>query len=98
MVNTVAVVRNAAGIHVRPSGIIAGRAAEYRGLVTIRAKGSEIDASNVVGLLTLGLLPGDSVEIEVEGANEQETAAIFVELLERKYDFPPRSPINRRER
>ena len=90
MVSLQATVHNIAGIHVRPSGVIIKSVAGYEGNIKVSAKGMEIDLKNIMGLIAMGLEKDDRVDIIVEGADEQETAAALKELFESNFDFPPR--------
>jgi phosphotransferase system HPr-like phosphotransfer protein len=44
-----------------------------------------------MGLIALGMTQGDEVEVEVSGPKEEKVCARLVEMLEKKYDFPPRT-------
>lgn len=85
-----AVVRNSAGIHVRPSGVISEKFIDYTGRISLRANGMEIELQSVVGLIALGLQQGDEVEVSVEGPDDENICAELVLLLETEFDFPPR--------
>ncbi len=85
-----ATVRNKAGIHVRPSGLIGKATSEYGGKITGTAKGMTVDLTQVIGLLTLGLRQGDSIEIAVDGPDEDGMAKKLKTLFETEFDFPPR--------
>ena len=86
-----ATVRNEAGIHCRPSSAIVQRARDYEGTIRVRAESGECDLRSVLGLLALALEKGDTVTIQVEGPNEEETCRELVGLFETPFDFPPRS-------
>lgn len=90
MVTTTAVVKNSAGIHVRPSGVIYHAVRDYDGSIVLRTSDAETDVSSVMGLIALGLNQGDEVSLEVEGPDEQAKLDELKELIERRYDFPPR--------
>ncbi len=44
-------------------------------------------AKNVLGLISLGLTRGQSVEIEVDGPHEERIADEMQALFEREFDF-----------
>ncbi len=46
---------------------------------------------SVVGLIALGLLQGDEVEVKVSGPDEGSVCSRLIELLEMQYDYPPKS-------
>ncbi|MBN1685860.1 MAG: HPr family phosphocarrier protein [Spirochaetales bacterium] len=83
--------RNAAGIHVRPAGVIAEAFCNYPGKITLEAHEMRIELRNVLGLLALGLKKGDTVKVRVEGPREKMVCSELAALLERNFDFPPRN-------
>ncbi len=91
MVKGSAVVRNGAGIHVRPSGVIFNAAREYDCKILVRAGGDEVRLNNVMNLIALGLRQGDELEVLVDGSEEKKVLEELLELFERRYDFPPRT-------
>ena len=90
MVQCRATVRNAHGIHCRPSAVIIKALDGYAGKLRVEAASGVTDLRSMLGLLTLGLECGKEVAITVDGPDEAATAAKLVELFEHHYDFPPR--------
>ena len=45
---------------------------------------------SVVGLIAIGLVRGDVVDVTVSGPDEQDVCSRLVDLLEKQYDFPPK--------
>ena len=86
-----AVVRNSAGIHVRPSGVIREKFAAYPGKIIIKAHGLETEADNVLGIISLGLQKDDEVRIFVEGPDDEKICNELAALFETIFDFPPRT-------
>ena len=85
-----AVIKNNAGIHVRPSGVILGEIGTYSGKISLTINNTTVELNSVMSLLTLGMMKGDEVEIEVTGNDEKKICTQVKELMERIYDFPPR--------
>ena len=83
-------VKNNAGIHVRPSGVILEKMGNYTGQINITSNETEVELNSVMSLLTLGLMKGDEIEISVTGPDEEKTCLQVKDLMERIYDFPPR--------
>lgn len=86
-----AIIKNNAGIHVRPSGVIMGEVINYSGKIVISMKDTSVELNSVMSLLTLGLMKGDEIEISVSGSDEKDICTKAKELFERIYDFPPRN-------
>lgn len=89
MVETYAIIRNAMGIHCRPSAIIVRECRGFRGEAELHAEGRSCDPRSMVGLISMGLAEGTTVRIRVSGRGEKAFAEKLVELMERKFDFPP---------
>ena len=81
---------NAAGIHVRPSGVIFSELRGESCSITVSANGMTSDLKSVMGLIALGLVQEDQVDVAVEGPGEEAVCAKTIGLFEKLYDFPPR--------
>lgn len=90
MVTKKAIIKNQAGIHVRPSGAIFQEIDGHKSVITLTKDGEELELSSVMSLLALGLCEGDEVGISVDGSDEVDLADKLVSLFEKVYDFPPR--------
>ena len=90
MVTKKDVVKNKAGIHLRPSGIIMKAIEQYGGRVRLQSDSMAIEADSIMSIISLGLLEGDVVRIAVEGPKEREVADELAEVFGTHFDFPPR--------
>lgn len=90
MTKNKAVIKNNAGIHVRPSGVIIGEIGTYAGKIVLTVNNNSVELNSVMSLLTLGMMKDDEVGIEVTGNGEEKICSLVKELMERIYDFPPR--------
>jgi phosphocarrier protein HPr len=90
MVTTSATIKNKAGIHVRPSGIIIDTIKKYPGRITVKKNHTESALATAIDLLALGLLKGDTITIVVHGPGEQKFSEQLKTLFETEFDFPPR--------
>lgn len=89
MVTVSATIHNAFGIHVRPAALIARELREFPGTIQVACPGGDpVDPKNILGLISLGLTCGQTVEVRVDGADAEAMAARLVELLQSRYDFP----------
>ncbi len=91
MIEVSATVRNAHGIHCRPSAVIIKAVADYAGTIAVVSDRGHADLRSVISLMALALLPGDAVIIRVIGPSEEEVARQLVRLFETHFDFPPRA-------
>ncbi len=76
------IIKNKYGIHARPSSSISEIVNDHNREVTIRYNGSEADASSVMSLILLSVLPDSQLELIVEGEDEQEVFEKLVRYLE----------------
>ena len=81
-------IKNSAGIHVRPSGVIMKAFIDYPGKIVLTAKGSKTELRSTLGLIALGLQENDTVSVIVEGPEDEALCAELIALLEKRFDFP----------
>lgn len=92
MIEMEATIRNANGIHCRPSAVITKEIMNYAGDVKVIADSGTCDPRSIMALISLGLHAGTKVRIRVAGPEEKEVCRKLVALFEKHYDFPPRDP------
>lgn len=91
MVELPATVRNAMGVHCRPSAVIVKAATGYKGAITVKTESGECDLRSVMHLIALGLQQGATLTVRVTGPDEDAFCRKLVELFETHFDFPPRA-------
>lgn len=67
------VIKDAVGIHARPAGILAKEAKKYESKITISSNGKSAEATKLIALMGLGVKCGQTVEVTVEGTDEDTT-------------------------
>jgi len=88
MVKVEAVIRNEHGIHCRPTAVIMKAIGGYAGVINVIAPEGRTDPRSMLGLMSLCLVKGTAVTIEVEGPDEQDMADKLKVLFETRFDFP----------
>ena len=64
------------GIHARPAGMLVKAVKELDSTVSITKDGSKVvDASRLMGVMSLAIKAGNTVTVSVEGGNEEANAA-----------------------
>ena len=63
------------GIHARPAGMLVKEAKKYQSKITITKEGKSAEASKLMAVMSLGVKCGQTVQIAVEGPDEEEAAA-----------------------
>ncbi len=69
------------GLHARPAARIAAALAGITAVVELRAQGRASSARSVIGLMTLGVVRGDPIEVVARGPEAQAAVAALAKLL-----------------
>ena len=64
------VVKDEVGIHARPAGLLVKEAKKYESKITISKDGKSAEATKWMAVMGLGVKCGQSVEVSVEGGDE----------------------------
>ena len=64
------VIKDEVGIHARPAGLLVKEAKKYESKVSITKDGKSAEATKLMALMVLGVKCGETVEVSVEGADE----------------------------
>ncbi len=70
-------ITDALGLHARPAGILVKNAGGYASKITIKNQenGKEADAKRIIGVMALGVKCGNTIELTVDGSDEEKAAA-----------------------
>lgn len=58
------------GIHARPAGLLVKEAKKYNSIITVSVGDKQADATKLMALMSLGVKNGQTVEVSVEGDDE----------------------------
>lgn len=64
------VIKDEVGIHARPAGLLVKEAKKYESKITISKDGKSAEATKLMAIMGLGVKCGQTVEVSVEGADE----------------------------
>nr|WP_317378994.1 HPr family phosphocarrier protein [uncultured Faecalimonas sp.] len=64
-------VKDEMGIHARPAGILAKEVKKYESKITITKEGKTVEASRLMAVMSLAVKCGQTVEVQVEGSDEE---------------------------
>ena len=70
------------GIHARPAGMLAKKAAELDSSVTIIKDGKSVDTRRLMALMQLGIKQNDEITVRIEGGQEDKNAHEILNFLE----------------
>ena len=79
-------VSNRLGLHARATAKLVQALSVYRCNATLSAKGREVNAKSIMGVMLLAAGQGTPVTVRVDGADEAQALAAVVELFERNFD------------
>lgn len=64
-------IKDEVGIHARPAGLLAKEAKKYESKIVIKKDGKAVEAARIMAVMGLGVKCGQTVEVEVSGADEE---------------------------
>ncbi len=86
MIERELLVANRLGLHARATARLVQLLSGYRCNATLIAKGREVNAKSIMGVMLLAAGPGTIVLLQVDGIDEIAAAAAVAELFERNFD------------
>lgn len=75
-------IRDEVGIHARPAGLLVKEAKKYESTITIVKGGKSAAATKLMAVMGLGVKCGDTVEVQVEGSDEETACAAVKAFFE----------------
>ena len=79
-------VSNRLGLHARATAKLVQVLSAYRCSATLSAKGREVNAKSIMGVMLLAAAQGTTVHLRVEGPDEAEALEAAAALFERCFD------------
>jgi phosphocarrier protein len=88
MTEKLVMIKNRAGIHTRPAGIIAKAAEKFASKITLirEAENEYINAKSVMGIIALGALYNTTLLVRAEGPDEADAVQAISDLFERRFE------------
>jgi phosphocarrier protein len=77
---------NRLGLHARATAKLVQLLSGYRCSATLAARGREVNAKSIMGVMLLAAGQGSSVLLRVEGEDEAAAADAVAELFARRFD------------
>ena len=63
------------GLEARPVAMLVQVASQHESSVYIEAEGKKVNAKSIMGMMTLGLVPGEKVTVTADGADEEKAVS-----------------------
>ncbi|EHM09402.1 phosphotransferase system HPr (HPr) family protein [Thermanaerovibrio velox DSM 12556] len=76
------VVKNPHGLHARPAALFVQKASSFPCAVKVTKKDRTVDAKSILGIMSLGIEPGETIRIEAEGEGAEEALKALQEVAE----------------
>lgn len=77
---------NRLGLHARATAKLVQLLSTFRCQATLEARGREVNAKSIMGVMLLAAATGTSVVLRVDGDDEQAAADAASALFERRFD------------
>ncbi|NUO77933.1 HPr family phosphocarrier protein [Lysobacter sp. 5GHs7-4] len=79
-------VSNRLGLHARATAKLVQVLSGFRSSATLTAKGREVNAKSIMGVMLLAAGLGTTVKLRVEGEDETAAADAVIALFDRRFD------------
>ncbi|WP_222563995.1 HPr family phosphocarrier protein [Novilysobacter antarcticus] len=79
-------VSNRLGLHARATAKLVQLLSGYRSSATLIAKGRQVNAKSIMGVMLLAAGQGTQIRLRVEGEDEASVADAVAALFERRFD------------
>ena len=86
MIERALTVGNRLGLHARATAKLVQLLSGYRCEATLSARGRQVNAKSIMGVMLLAAGHGTSVVLRVDGEDEAEAADAVAALFERRFD------------
>ena len=75
-------VQLASGLEARPVAVLVQVASQYDSKIYLEADSKRVNAKSIMGMMTLGLVTGESITVEADGADEEQAVAEIEKYLQ----------------
>lgn len=86
MVEKDVTVKNRAGIHARPAGMIVTLANKFSSQIFIEKDNDKINAKSIMGLITLGVLCNTTIKVSATGSDEVAAVEALAKLIDNRFE------------
>jgi len=75
------VVQNQVGLHARPATFFIQKANEFKSSIWVEKDERKVNAKSLLGVLSLGITKGTTINIIADGLDEEEAVGALVTLI-----------------
>ncbi|WXR60921.1 HPr family phosphocarrier protein [Peptostreptococcaceae bacterium AGR-M142] len=77
-------INNKIGLHARPAALFVQVANKYQSEVIVKKDDAEVNGKSIMGIMAIGVAGGETIEIVLDGSDEEEAMNDIEELLTKK--------------
>ncbi|MCQ2442986.1 MAG: HPr family phosphocarrier protein [Oscillospiraceae bacterium] len=81
MIKKQVVVSNSVGLHARPATYFIQRANDFQSSIWVEMDDCRVNAKSLLGVLSMGIIQGNTITIMADGEDEEEAIAGLLEVL-----------------
>ena len=85
MVKQELVLNNSVGLHARPATFFIQKANEYKSSIWVEKEERRVNAKSLLGVLSLGVAPGETVLLSADGEDEDAAVAGLLDLVNNNF-------------
>ena len=78
-------VQNQVGLHARPATFFIQKANEFKSSIWVEKEERRVNAKSLLGVLSLGVAPGDTVLLSADGEDEDAAVAGLLDLVNNNF-------------
>lgn len=78
-------ITNQVGLHARPATFFIQKANEFKCSISVVKNDRRVNAKSLLGVLSMGITRGTEIDIEAEGADEQQAVDTLAELVNSEF-------------
>ena len=82
MITKEVVINNQVGLHARPATFFIQKANEFKSSIWVEKEERRVNAKSLLGVLSLGIVKGNTITIIADGSDEEEAIATLSALID----------------
>lgn len=82
MISREVTIKNNVGLHARPATFFIQKANSYKSSIWVEKDDRRVNAKSLLGVLSLGIVKGMTINMIADGADENEALAGLAELID----------------
>ena len=86
MITKEVVINNQVGLHARPATFFIQKANEFKSSIWVEKEERRVNAKSLLGVLSLGIVKGTTINIIADGADEDASIATLAELIDSDFN------------